>query len=127
MYAIIRQGGKQYKVAEGDTITVDRIPGDVGAKVELGDVLMVRTNEKTLTGTEAAKAKVKATILDHFKGDKVLVFKYKPKKNYHRTHGHRQQLTKVRVDSISLPKQGGRKKAAEPEESAPKAATAEGS
>lgn len=127
MYAVIRQGGKQYRVAEGDTIAVDRIPGDVGAEVELGNVLMVRTNEKTLTGAEAAKAKVKATILDHFKGDKVLVFKYKPKKNYHRTHGHRQHLTKVRVDSISLPKQGGRKKAAESEESAPKAAAAEGS
>lgn len=127
MYAVIRQGGKQYRVAEGDTIAVDRIPGDVGAEVELGNVLMVRTNEKTLTGAEAAKAKVKATILDHFKGDKVLVFKYKPKKNYHRTHGHRQHLTKVRVDSISLPKKGGRKKAAESKESAPKAAAAEGS
>ena len=68
-------------------------------------------------GAEAAKAKVTATILEHFKGDKILVFKYKPKKNYHRTHGHRQHLTRVRIEDISLAKQGGRKKAAkEPQE-----------
>ncbi len=126
MFAIIRQGGKQYKVAKGDEVAVDRISGDVGSKIELGDVLMVRAEGKTLTGESARAAKVKATILEHFKGDKVLVFKYKPKKNYHRTHGHRQHMTKVRVDDISLPKKGrGKAAAVESAESTPEVSAAE--
>ncbi|MHB0976539.1 MAG: 50S ribosomal protein L21 [Candidatus Aquicultorales bacterium] len=110
MYAVIRHGGKQYKIAEGDTLVLDRVDGEVGDKLALNDVLMIK-DDKVLTGAEASKASISATILEHFKGDKVLVFKYKPKKNYHRTQGHRQFLTRVKIDGISLTKPAKKKAA----------------
>ncbi|MCL5292906.1 MAG: 50S ribosomal protein L21 [Actinobacteria bacterium] len=115
MYAVIRHGGKQYKVAKGDTLVLDRLKGEVGSELELGEVLMVRNDDRVLTGADAAKAKITITILEHFKGDKVLVFKYKPKKDYHRTQGHRQLHTRVRIEDISLTKPAARKKAAKAE------------
>lgn len=110
MYAVVRHSGKQHKVTKGDVIVLDRINGEVGSKLKLENVLMVR-DDKTLTGADAAKATVTATVLEHFRGDKVLVFKYKAKKNYHRTHGHRSYLTKVRIEDIALGKPAARKKA----------------
>ena len=103
MYAVIRHGGKQHKVCQGEMLVVDRIDAEEGDKVVFDDVLLVR-DDKISTGADVAKAVVNATVLEQFKGDKVLVFKYKPKKNYHRTYGHRQYLTRVKIDEISFGK-----------------------
>jgi large subunit ribosomal protein L21 len=102
MYAVIRCGGKQYRVRKGDEIVVDRMPGDPGDKVELKDIVLVR-GEKILFGPEAAKAKIKASIIEQFLGDKITVFKYKPKKNYRRKKGFRAHLTRLKIEEIKLP------------------------
>jgi large subunit ribosomal protein L21 len=110
MYAVIRQGGKQYKVSKGEMLVLDRIDAEVGSSLKLGEVLAVR-DAAFVTGSDAAKASVTAIVVDHFKGDKVLVFKYKAKKNYHRTFGHRQPLTKVKIEEISMGKPAVKKAA----------------
>ena len=101
MYAVIEAGGKQFKVAPGDVIQVDTIVGDVGAEVELGPVLAVMSDSNELvTGNTAGNARVKGTIKSHGRGDKVIVFKFKRKKQYKRTIGHRQNYTEVTVNEI---------------------------
>ena len=101
MYAIIRTGGKQYRVAAGSTITVEKLEGEPEATVELTDVLMVSGEDGLQVGTPTiAGAKVVATILEHGKGRKINGFTYKPKKNIHRRYGHRQSQTRLRIDSI---------------------------
>jgi len=101
MYAVIQTGGKQYRVAPGDTIKVETLPGEVGAEVEFDKVLAVsREPGQLLTGEDLAGAKVKATITAHGRGDKVLVFKFKRKKQYKRTIGHRQNYTRLTVKEI---------------------------
>jgi len=101
MYAVIEAGGKQWKVAPGDKIQIDTLPGDVGAEVELGRVLAVMNDSNELvTGEAALKARVKGTIVGHGRGDKVIVFKFKRKKQYKRTIGHRQNYTEVAVSEI---------------------------
>ncbi len=101
MYAVIETGGKQYRVAPGDVIDVERLPGEVGSEVELSRVLAVsRSPEELLTGQEAAQARVKATIAAQHRGEKVIVFKFKRKKQYKRTIGHRQDLTRLEVKEI---------------------------
>ncbi len=101
MYAVIEAGGKQWKVAPGDVVQVDTLAGDVGAEVELGRVLAVMNDSNELvTGEAAGKARVKGTILEHGRGDKVIVFKFKRKKQYKRTIGHRQNYTAVTVNEI---------------------------
>ncbi len=101
MYAVIEAGGKQLKVAPGDVVQVETIPGDVGAEVELGRVLAVMNDSNELvTGAAAAGARVKGTIKSHGRGDKVIVFKFKRKKQYKRTIGHRQNFTEVAVNEI---------------------------
>ncbi len=103
MYAIIRTGGKQYRVAEGDTIYVERLEAPVGEKVTLGEVLLVGSDKETRVGAPLiAKASVAATVLDLGRDHKVRVFKYKKRKHYRRTRGHRQSYTALRIDSISL-------------------------
>ena len=105
MYAIIRTGGKQYRVAEGETIYVESLTAPVGESVTLGEVLMVGGE-----GDQAAKvgapflsgAKVAATVVDSGRGDKIRVFKYKKRKHYRRTRGHRQGYTALRIDRIQL-------------------------
>jgi large subunit ribosomal protein L21 len=101
MYAVIETGGKQYRVAPGDVVRVETLPGDVGAEVELGRVLAVvnDSNEVTL-GADLSSARVKGTIAEHGRGDKVIVFKFKRKKQYKRTIGHRQNYTAVKVSEI---------------------------
>lgn len=100
MYAIVSTGGKQYKVAQDDVITVEKIEGEVGSKVEL-PVLFLNDGKKIVTDpTKLAKAKVTAEIVDQFKGEKQLVFKFKKRKRYHRLKGHRQQLTKVKITKV---------------------------
>lgn len=101
MYAVIRSGGKQYRVAPGQTIRLETMAGDVGAKVQLGDVLLVENEGKVTLGNPlVANAKIEATVLEHDRAKKILVFKKKRKKQYRRTQGHRQNYTAVRIDTI---------------------------
>src|SRR5262245_59358732 len=101
MYAVIRSGGKQYRVAPGETIRLERLAGEVGAKVEPGDVLLVENDGKVQVGNPLiANAKIQATVVEHDHEKKILVFKKKRKKQYRRTQGHRQDYTAVRIDNI---------------------------
>jgi large subunit ribosomal protein L21 len=101
MYAVIETGGKQYRVAPGDLVRVETLPGEVGSEVELGRVLAVVNDSNEVTaGSGAADARVKGTIAGHGRGDKVIVFKFKRKKQYKRTIGHRQNYTEVKVSEI---------------------------
>jgi large subunit ribosomal protein L21 len=101
MYAVIETGGKQYRVAPGQTIEVDTIVGDIGSDVEFDRVLAISNEANELVlGDELRTAKVRATIAAHGRGDKVIVFKFKRKKQYKRTIGHRQNYTRVKVQEI---------------------------
>jgi large subunit ribosomal protein L21 len=103
MYAVIETGGKQYRVAPGDVIRVENLPGEAGSATEVGRVLAVSPEDgKLLTGAEAAQAKVEATIVRHGRARKILVFHYKRKKQYKKTQGHRQGFTELRVEKISV-------------------------
>jgi large subunit ribosomal protein L21 len=100
-YAIIESGGKQYRAFEGGTIEVDRLPNEVGQPVELKSVLLLVDGESISVGTPTVKgAQVKAVVVEQTKGPKVVVFKYRPKKRYRVKTGHRQQYTRLLVDSI---------------------------
>lgn len=102
MYAVIRTGGKQYKVAQDDVIRVERIDGEKGDSVSLGDVLLVGDEAGTVVGAPmVAGASVSATLVDQVKADKVLIFKKKRRHNYRRKRGHRQQLTVLKITGIS--------------------------
>jgi large subunit ribosomal protein L21 len=101
VYAIIRTGGKQYRVAEGETIRVERLDAAVGAKVTLGDVLLVADGDTVHVGAPGlASAAVEATVVEQERGPKTRVFKYKKRKHYRRTRGHRQSFTAVRIDKV---------------------------
>lgn len=100
MYAVIETGGKQYRVAPGQTIDVDTLAGDVGADVEFDRVLAVSNDGGLSVGDAVKAARVRGKITAHGRGDKILVFKFKRKKQYKRTIGHRQAYTRVRVDEI---------------------------
>lgn len=97
MYAVIETGGKQYRVAAGQSIDVETLPGEVGAEVEFSRVVAVVDGESVKTG---AGVVVKGTIAEQGRGEKVLVFKFKRKKQYKRTIGHRQNYTRVNVSEI---------------------------
>lgn len=101
MYAVIKTGGKQYKVAPGEKLKVEQIPADVGAEVVLDQVLMIGEGESVRLGQPiVAGAAVKATVIGHGRGDKVTIFKMRRRKNYHRLQGHRQNYTELKIDSI---------------------------
>lgn len=118
-YAIIQSGGKQYKAVEGETIEVSNITDEPGKKVEIGDVLLVADGDAIHVGTPLVSgAKVAATVVEHGQGPKIVVFKYKPKIRYRVKTGHRQQLTRLMIDSINLKGESRSKPAAE---EAPKA------
>ena len=104
MYAIIRAGGKQYRVKEGDTIHLESLSAEAGEKVVLGEVLLVGggDGEPRLGSPLVAKAQVVGTVLEQGRGPKVRVFKYKKRKHYRRTRGHRQSFTALRIDAIEL-------------------------
>ncbi|WP_306483900.1 50S ribosomal protein L21 [Anaerococcus sp.] len=102
MYAIIKTGGKQYKVSEGDLVRVEKLPYEVGDTVEFDQVLLVSGDEVKVGSPVIESAKVTATVEDQNKDKKIVVFKYKPKKQYRKKHGHRQPYTLVKIDSISL-------------------------
>ena len=100
MYAIIRTGGKQYKVEQGDEILVEKLDAEVGAQVKF-EVLMLCSEEGTTIGTPVvAGSSVTAEVLEQGKAKKVVVFKYKPKKNIRKKQGHRQPFTKVKITAI---------------------------
>ena len=102
MYAIIQTGGKQYKVEAGDEILVEKLDAEVNAEVEF-DVLLVADDAGVKIGTPVLDGvKAKAKVVEHGKGKKVIVFKYKPKKGYRRKQGHRQPYTKVTIGKISV-------------------------
>jgi large subunit ribosomal protein L21 len=100
-YAIVESGGKQYKAVEGEMIDVDRMAVEAGDAVELERVLMVVDGDEYTIGTpEVDGVKVKATVDKHFKGPKIIVFKYHPKKRYRLKKGHRQQYTRLAIEKI---------------------------
>jgi large subunit ribosomal protein L21 len=105
MYAVLETGGKQYKVKSGDVIEVERLDGEVGSQVELGRVLMLADDEGAPTfGTPlVAGAKVFGEVVEQGRGEKLIIFKYKPKVRYRRKTGHRQSVTRVRVGDIVGP------------------------
>ena len=101
MYAVIETGGKQYRVTPGQTVEVDTLAGDVGSDVEFDRVLAISNDSNDLALGEAVKgARVRGKIAAHGRGDKVPVFKFKRKKQYKRTIGHRQNYTRVQVEEI---------------------------
>ena len=103
MYAVIMSGGKQYCVSEGDVVRVEKLKAELGAPVEFKDVLLVKTEAKTYIGQPLVPgASVTGTLKSQDKDDKVLVFKYKKKKQYRRTRGHRQQHSEVHIDKINV-------------------------
>ena len=103
MYAVIRSGGKQYRVERGATVEVERLEGKVGGKVTFDDVVAVRTDEKKfLTGGDAAKAKITGKIVKHVRGPKVSVLKFKRCGQYKIQRGHRQGYTAVEVSDIEV-------------------------
>ena len=101
MYAVIETGGKQYRVATGETVRVETLPGEKGSAVEFTPLAVVREAGDVVTGSALSAAKVKGTIADQGRGDKVIVFKFKRKKQYKRTIGHRQNYTAVKIEEIS--------------------------
>ena len=101
MYAVIRTGGKQYRVHEGDRIRVEKLPGDVGTSIDFTDILMIG-GEKVAVGTPTVKgAKVSAEITAQDKAKKVIVFKMRRRKGYRRKNGHRQPYTELKITGIS--------------------------
>ncbi len=100
MFAIVRTGGKQYRVGVGDQITVERIAGEVGADVELGEVLAIGGDTPAIGTPIVPDAAVRARIVQQPRGSKIIVFKKKRRKNYRRKRGHRQELTVLRIEEI---------------------------
>jgi large subunit ribosomal protein L21 len=101
MFAVIRSGGKQYRVTPGQTVRLETVVGDVGSKVELKEVLLVDNDGSLQIGAPlVANARIEATVVEQDRKKKILVFKKKRKKQYRRTQGHRQDYTAVRIDSI---------------------------
>jgi large subunit ribosomal protein L21 len=102
MFAVIRTGGKQYKVAEGDVIAVEKLAGEPGATIELGEVLMVGEGAGATAGAPlVVGASVSAELVEHRRADKIIVFKKKRRHNYRRKNGHRQHQTVLRITGIS--------------------------
>ena len=101
-YAVIETGGKQYRVSEGDTITVERLGDEAGSEITIDRVLMIGGNGATKIGTPVVDgASVTATVDEHKRGEKIVVFKYKAKKRYRRKTGHRQELTRLTITGIT--------------------------
>ena len=103
MYAIVKSGGHQYRVAEGETVEIERLTAAVGDTVTLDEVLLVAGGKKGIMigQPHVAGASVKATVVAEIKGEKIVVFKYKPKKRYRVKTGHRQKYTRLMIDSIT--------------------------
>ena len=103
MYAIIESCGRQYKVTEGDVVFFEKLDAEEGKKVTFDKVVLVSDDKKTTVGAPYVKeCKVEGKVVLHGKGKKIIVYKYKPKKNYRKTQGHRQPYTKVEITSIKV-------------------------
>jgi large subunit ribosomal protein L21 len=101
MYAVIKTGGKQYKVAPGEKLKVETLKGDVGAKVSFDEVLLIADGDKQKFGAPLVSGgKVTAEILSHGRGDKIRIIKHRRRKNYHREMGHRQNYTEIKITEI---------------------------
>jgi len=101
MYAVVKTGGKQYRITPGEKVKVEQIAADVGAEVVLDQVLMVGEGERVRLGQPiVAGATVKATVVSHGRGDKVEIFKMRRRKHYQKHQGHRQNYTELKIDSI---------------------------
>ncbi len=101
MYAVVETGGKQYKVSAGEIVEVESLPVEVGERIELDRVLLVADGDKVHVGQPTVEgAKVLATVTDHVKGPKIIIFKYIPKERYRRKKGHRQGYTRLTIDEI---------------------------
>jgi len=101
MYAVVETGGKQYKVTEGATIDVERLSSELGETVELDRVMMVSDGESVRVGSPVLDGTaVSATVIEHGRAPKVVVFKYRPKQRYRNKRGHRQEYTRLRIDAI---------------------------
>ena len=100
MQAIIETGGKQYRVAPGDVIRVEKLAGDAGSEVELKPLAVFKDEGELVAGDALTGARVSGTILGEGRGEKIIVFKFKPKKQYKRTIGHRQSYTTVKIGEI---------------------------
>ena len=102
MYAVITTGGKQYRVAQGQRLRVEKIESAIGETIELGGIQMLATDDGVVMGVEnLGSAKVLADIVEHGRKKKIRVFKYKRRKQYHRTRGHRQSYTDIRIREIT--------------------------
>jgi large subunit ribosomal protein L21 len=101
MYAVIETGGKQYRVSPGEAIEVETLAGEPGAEVEFKRVLAVFDGESVTAGSAAGTARVTGSIVAHGRGEKTIVFKFKRKKQYRRTIGHRQNFTRVKINEIT--------------------------
>ncbi|MCK4727242.1 MAG: 50S ribosomal protein L21 [Anaerolineales bacterium] len=100
-YAIVEDGGKQYKVIEDETIDVDRYSSEIGDQIDLDRVLLISDEDEVAVGKPFVEgAKVQATVEEHFRGPKIIVFKYKPRIRYRVKTGHRQKYTRLRIHSI---------------------------
>lgn len=103
-YAIVKTGGKQYRVAEGDTLHVEKLPAKAGEEVKMEEVLFARNDGKTIAGSPVISgASVTAQVVRQLRAPKIIVFKHRQKKVYKKTQGHRQWLTELRIKQISLP------------------------
>lgn len=120
-YAIVESGGKQYRVEQGGTLLVDRLPEDEGAKVALRPV-MFRGDDVVVGASDLEKVKVEAVVAEHLRGPKVRVFKYRPKKGYRRRAGHRSELTKLEVTEVKMLSRRPAQKAEGKPKAEPKAA-----
>jgi len=101
MYAVIKTGGKQYRVQEGDILRVEKLDAEAGKKITFDDVLMVGEGESIQAGTAAAKATVTGVVTESGRGQKIVVFKKRRRKNYRLTQGHRQSYSSVRIEKIN--------------------------
>lgn len=102
MYAVIKTGGKQYRVVAGEKIKVEKLVGDVGTKVTLDQILMLADGDKVTIGSPIVKgASIQATVLSHGRGDKVMIFKFRRRKHYRKTQGHRQSYTEIQIGDIA--------------------------
>ena len=113
-YAVIKTGGKQYRVEEGTTLLVERLSEDEGAKVSLEPLLYADGDNSLFGADDLGKVKVEATVVGHERGPKLRVFKFKPKRGYKRRTGHRQELTRLQVTKIGV--SGGRSRPAKKDE-----------
>jgi large subunit ribosomal protein L21 len=102
MYAVIETGGKQYRVTPGEAIEVETLAGEPGAEVEFDRVLAVIDGDSITAGSPTGSARVKGSIVAHGRGEKTIVFKFKRKKQYRRTIGHRQNFTRVQINEITV-------------------------